>query len=230
MGCMYQGQIVIATVLDTYDDAIYKLMVNIKTGDLQSKRVLVAHKKEGTDLVGKDIIVRVDVPGLYGCGRKAADFFKKEDEVVAAYYITSEIPTGFEYSESNKIILYCIWQPEMMEKYPKPIKENIANFYYPGNIPLALRYSKHPKRRDDIVSYLIRGVKRTPIKRKVKEVDKWRTPGAALRKYITSMNKKFQPFHTRLIIIDSPLEDRILCEFNDKKIKKMGIEGYIKMD
>jgi len=94
----YLGQIAIASIFDTVNDAYYKYKALIETGNLSKKECYVAYGGNPDKLKG-NVVIRFELPFEEASGLNL-------DGAITANFITSTLPNGFEFASSDKVMVY----------------------------------------------------------------------------------------------------------------------------
>lgn len=116
-----RGQIAIASIFDTVNDAYYKYKALIETGNLSKKECYVAYRGNPNKLKGS-VVVRFELPF------EEISNLNLEGKLTSNF-ITSNLPKDFESASSDEVIFYGMWTRRMRDGKGAPILSKIRNFY-----------------------------------------------------------------------------------------------------
>lgn len=209
----HRGEIVIAEPQDTTRNSLYKLVARIATGPLSGNMCYVAHRGDVSTISGS-FIIRVDNPFM-----KFVDSSVREHSTYG-YFVTSSMPSDFEYSHSENLVLYGLWLERMKGGFDVPGIGRISNFFDIGRMSRVIHYSN---RNGFSIPYdMCSGSK--PIIMSSQD-GRVKSIGSALRKYLRRFTLEHER-DPRVVTIDGTnqrLERLVLDE-----IKKIGLK-YIEM-
>jgi len=211
------GELVRAHLLDTVNDTYYKFRARIETGHEAGREGYVAYKGDPSSISG-NILVRLQYPSK----RSNLEF---KDSDATSHFVTSSIPSDFEFSSSVDTILYGIWEERMKQGFSVPIVGKIANYYNPGVMTRVLYYSNVD---GSITPYDILNKHQPEL---LEHEDTGGTIGTrgtrgtrgvmgALTRYLTRIGKDDNPSYPRLVLVDEDIDlERIILPVFDRVIK-----------
>ena len=213
----YEGQIVKAKVSAIVDDPFYNIAALIETGNLKGRMCFVAYNGDPNSLNG-DMVIRLNAPN------KKKSNLSLEDIAIAGNFITSSIPDGFDFADSEETILYAVWENRMKGKHNRHNTPNIgqvSEFFDPGFMPLVLHYIRQP---GGITPFLLLG--RKPARVMFDKYSNIRSVESALEEYLTMLKDGKSTHPPILITIDGSiggLDDTILSTIAASRFRYMGV-------
>lgn len=124
------GQIAIAEISDLIEHPFYRYRGVIKTGPLEGKETLIAYsRKKPPEL--RQIIMRSDRPPIRWSR------ITNYDKIISGNFITTDIPGGFEYSDSRQTLFMARWRRDIQMNY-FPSFSDIGLLYEIGKLKSVL--------------------------------------------------------------------------------------------
>ncbi len=207
------GQVVVATLVDLVSDSIYKMRAVVENGDLKGREILVAHK--GTPHIrDRKMIVRLDTPS-------PKSKMNLDGIAYTGYFVSSDIPDGFDFALPNDIVMYGFWDKQMKEGYAVPFTTRVSDFYYFGT-PVNLLYLL-PRSGFIFTLYLQQHMKVRGASRMCKDLSE------SIGLYLLEMEREL-PECARVVLIDEEIDFRqdVMPHFD--KIKHRYGKRFIEME